>query len=269
MSIKATNWAWGLVMPPTPKLILMALADESDDLGNCWPSIKRIARKACVSDRTVRRVLKECGDSGLVVVSARTRQNGGQSSNKYTLLLHEKGAERWGSDPPDNLSPPDTVGREGVSGLTPAPRSQLCHAAPDVAMSGHYPLLVSSSRTTTTTNLASPRSLVHDDAELAKEMVLKSISDPTIAQQLLDELDAAIRGKRIKGPWFNYFHALILRAIEGRFIYSAGRSLEVERKSKSSLRDRIGLPPKENISSKESVAAFVKAMRLNEVDPCG
>jgi len=38
------NWAWRQGLPPTPKLVLMALADAADDHGVCWPSVTTLAR---------------------------------------------------------------------------------------------------------------------------------------------------------------------------------------------------------------------------------
>ncbi|HEX9355653.1 MAG TPA: helix-turn-helix domain-containing protein, partial [Streptosporangiaceae bacterium] len=60
MSIAVMNWVWGC--SPTSgneRLVLLALADacSRDDGSGCWPSIPTIARKAAVSDRTVRRVI--------------------------------------------------------------------------------------------------------------------------------------------------------------------------------------------------------------------
>jgi hypothetical protein len=60
MSIAVMNWVW--VNSPTSgneRLVLLALADacSRDDGAGCWPSAATIARKANVSDRTVRRVI--------------------------------------------------------------------------------------------------------------------------------------------------------------------------------------------------------------------
>lgn len=255
---------WGLALPPTPKLILMALADEADDDGNCWPSIKRIARKACVSDRTVRRTLKEYGDGGLLRVSVRTRNDGGQSSNRYTLSLGQALPQQRQPYPPDNLSPPAAAVREGVTSVAGEPLSQQCQPAPDTAMSGHDPLHDSSSRTTTTNvaPLVLPRSLSDGEGRAAAEMVAQSIGDALVAQQLLDELDAVNSARRIKGAWPNYLHGLISRAIAGNFIPAAGKSVAERRRPQRSLREKIGLPPPEKVASRETVDAVMKSLGL-------
>ncbi len=47
------NWAWQQKLSPTPKLILMALADAANDFGVFWPSVSAVATKCCISIRTV------------------------------------------------------------------------------------------------------------------------------------------------------------------------------------------------------------------------
>jgi len=81
------NWAWRQGLPPTPKLVLMALADAADDHGVCWPSVTTLARKCSVSPRTVQRMLKLLVDQQLLVAESRHRQSGARSSNRYRLHL--------------------------------------------------------------------------------------------------------------------------------------------------------------------------------------
>jgi hypothetical protein len=58
VSIAAMNWAWSLTLSPREKLVLMSLADAADDRGVCWPSIPTVARKCCLSKRTIQRTLR-------------------------------------------------------------------------------------------------------------------------------------------------------------------------------------------------------------------
>jgi hypothetical protein len=54
MSSKAVGWAFEQYAgSPGAKVVLMALADEANDKGECWPGQKRIAFKAEMSDRAV------------------------------------------------------------------------------------------------------------------------------------------------------------------------------------------------------------------------
>src|SRR5947209_5428982 len=98
MSIKAMNWAWAQKMAPTPKLILMALADSANDSDECWPGIPFVAEKCCVSERTVQRVLQGFEAAGLMTVTRRYTTAGRQTSNAYRLAI-------GGIPSPDNLSP--------------------------------------------------------------------------------------------------------------------------------------------------------------------
>ncbi|WP_296128938.1 helix-turn-helix domain-containing protein [Pseudomonas sp. Ga0074129] len=129
MSIKAMNWAWEQNLPPGSKLVLMALADNADDQGYCWPKIKTIAAKCCVSERTAQRTVKDLLDSGLLKISARFNALGGQVSNGYTLEMY----------PPDKLSPsPALIQAGGDSRDTPGV-TQLCRGGSDTAMSPLQP----------------------------------------------------------------------------------------------------------------------------------
>jgi len=85
MSLKVMNWAWTLGLPPAPKLVLMALADEADDTGFCFPSQARVARKSSVSDRTVRRIVATLCALGYLSVEQRFNRHRGRTSNGYRL----------------------------------------------------------------------------------------------------------------------------------------------------------------------------------------
>ncbi|WNF47370.1 helix-turn-helix domain-containing protein [Pseudomonas sp. SG20056] len=125
MSIKAMNWAWEQPLPPVPKLILMALADNADDHGYCWPKMKTIAAKCSTSERTIQRTIKTLLTAGMLKKDARFDANGRQVSNGYTLVLSY----------PDKLSPPaEDRAREGDTHVTPGV-TQLCRGEGDKAMS--------------------------------------------------------------------------------------------------------------------------------------
>lgn len=88
MSVKASHWAWQQALPPAQKVVLLALADHSDDDGKCWPSIRRLVKKVNVTDRTVQRVIRDLQAAGLVSVEPRPRPDGrGATSNLYRLAL--------------------------------------------------------------------------------------------------------------------------------------------------------------------------------------
>lgn len=54
MSINLMNQVWKMVIPSTPKIVLLSLADQANEAGVCWPSQPQIARRCSLSDRAVR-----------------------------------------------------------------------------------------------------------------------------------------------------------------------------------------------------------------------
>lgn len=102
-------------------LVLLAMADFADDAGRCWPSLARIAEKARMSDRNVRRVIRKLEYQGYL----KTDVSSGRSTNIYHILCN-----------PDNLSAPSQPGH-----LRPPTRTNdalnpdICDTNPDIAMS--------------------------------------------------------------------------------------------------------------------------------------
>lgn len=86
------------------------MPEVSKSGGMCWPRVRLIAEKACTSQRTVQRVLKELEETGLLQIERKYRKDGGQSSNVYRLNL---------TYPPVNLSPPDKLSPRGDTRVTP------------------------------------------------------------------------------------------------------------------------------------------------------
>ena len=133
MSIAVMNWVW--VNSPTSgneRLVLLALADafSRDDGAGCWPSAATIARKANISDRTVRRVIARLETEGQVIV----HRGGGRagSTNSYTVVT----GDRVIHSPGQNVTPDKRSG--GDTGDRP-PLTQPCQATPDTAVSPDPP----------------------------------------------------------------------------------------------------------------------------------
>lgn len=65
-------------------LVLLALADFADDEGHCWPSIRKVADKARMSERGVQKITRRLCESGFLKVS----QGGGRGgSNRYEISM--------------------------------------------------------------------------------------------------------------------------------------------------------------------------------------
>lgn len=84
-----------LDLPPTPKLILFALASRSNDQSESWPSVRRICRDTGLSRRAVQTHLARLITAGIVV-----RADRGGESNVYRLLLDPNAAKRVAIDSP-------------------------------------------------------------------------------------------------------------------------------------------------------------------------
>lgn len=64
----------------TDKLVLLALADNANDNGVCWPSVPRIADKASLSDRAVRNSIARLQSDGQIQIEERYGR-----SNVFTI----------------------------------------------------------------------------------------------------------------------------------------------------------------------------------------
>lgn len=105
----------------TALLVMLAIADNANDAGVCWPAVETIAKKARCSDRTVQRLLKHLVEELRELVIE--KKAGPHQCNRYRITL---------STPtechPDNLSPRQDVTSRGD---TVSPR-QLVTPTPEV-----------------------------------------------------------------------------------------------------------------------------------------
>jgi hypothetical protein len=77
MSIKVTTRVWEYSDQSGSHLLAeLAIADHCDDYGVAWPSIARVARKARVSERQAKRIVRALVEAGeMVVIEGRGRTN--------------------------------------------------------------------------------------------------------------------------------------------------------------------------------------------------
>lgn len=61
------------------------LAERANKDGICWPSIPTISRDLKLSESTTRRALKDLRRAELIRTEQRYRENGGNSSLRYSL----------------------------------------------------------------------------------------------------------------------------------------------------------------------------------------
>lgn len=81
---------------PLRKLVLLKLADNASDLGECWPSYQHIADQCEISKRSVMNHIDALCECGLIKKELRTGPKG-NSSNVYQLNLRSAGDSPGGS----------------------------------------------------------------------------------------------------------------------------------------------------------------------------
>jgi hypothetical protein len=86
MSIKIMNLVWSAAQYTDPRtlLVLLALADWSNDEGMSWPSLPKLAIKSRQSSRNVQRILKSLRDEGVLRIEVHDGRN---HCNRYFLNL--------------------------------------------------------------------------------------------------------------------------------------------------------------------------------------
>jgi hypothetical protein len=91
MSIAVMRVCWSLQVPPTSKAVLISLADNANDQGECWPSIPTICERTCFSERAVHGAIKWLEDAGVLKAD---RSNGRKT--RYVVV-------------PDDFKPPQEL----------------------------------------------------------------------------------------------------------------------------------------------------------------
>lgn len=74
---------------PARKLVLVKLADNANDHGECWPSYGHIAKECEMGKSTVRAHIKALADAGFLTI--KNRRNGELNQSNLYMLTLEKG----------------------------------------------------------------------------------------------------------------------------------------------------------------------------------
>lgn len=107
-------WEKAATDDPSTLLVMLALADWSNDAGVCWPSMESIAEKCRISERQAQRIIKELETADLLEV---TRRRGRKHTNQYRLKVPT--CQVLFSVKPDNESPLRVKGdMEGAEKVT-------------------------------------------------------------------------------------------------------------------------------------------------------
>lgn len=112
-------------------LILLALADYSNDAGECWPAMASIALKARMSERGAQKIVARLIETGWLEVEI---GGGRRNCNLYRIKNPELGSPRTTFTPNVVTETPNTVPKN------PEPRS------PEPSMNHHEPSVINEGR---------------------------------------------------------------------------------------------------------------------------
>lgn len=123
MSIKLMSAVWDCDLPQAETLVMLAVADHANDPdGLAWPSVWTVARKARLSERQARRVLRKLRDAGLLEVVERGGKTGMEGDTTVYRVrpdLGKKLEERSPLRRPSRQRRQRVLPLEGVSPVTP------------------------------------------------------------------------------------------------------------------------------------------------------
>lgn len=115
------SMAWTAVgLSHTAKLVLLALADNANDAGVCWPSIPKVANRCSLDERTVFRAIAMLEGGGHVTTEARPGKSTIYRVHPLQPSTPDRESPLTGGHPchkvtpdiksgtPDSLSPPIT-----------------------------------------------------------------------------------------------------------------------------------------------------------------
>jgi hypothetical protein len=78
-------WAWDLPLKANEKLLILAIADASDDDGFAYPGYERLLSKTGLGRATLAKQIKILSDAGLITKAAHGSFGKGKSVNTYQL----------------------------------------------------------------------------------------------------------------------------------------------------------------------------------------
>jgi hypothetical protein len=91
MSTVQLGLCWPLILDPSAKAVLVSLADQANDDGDCYPAVGTIALRTCLSERTVQEALKRLQARGLLEVATQASR---RRTNLYRLTLEDSDCPR-------------------------------------------------------------------------------------------------------------------------------------------------------------------------------
>lgn len=115
MSTVIMSMCWPLQMPPSPKSVLVSLADNANDQGECWPSIPTICERTCLGRTAVIEAIKWLEQAGYLYAN---RDSGRHT--RYTILVEN--GELFPTHRPVRQADRSATHTSPASGLNPSGR---------------------------------------------------------------------------------------------------------------------------------------------------
>jgi len=98
------------------RLVLLSLADSCNDDASCWPSIRKIADKANISEPITKKYLNALIQIGVITRDEREDFSGRQTSNLYTIIVDRIGDDEIPKSVLQQVVSPSRV--KSVEGVT-------------------------------------------------------------------------------------------------------------------------------------------------------
>ena len=242
MSLRVITWAWTVRLPPAPKLVLMALADEADDRGFCFPSHRHLANKCSISERSVRRMIELLAADHHLSIEHRFKKDRARTSNGYRL----------GVEPPRTNCPggPDSADR-GERTAVARGNGQRWPGAPDtgVLVTTTEPFIEptpppqAAGEDTETQHrggdLCFPKAVTRAQRQALRHHLTRLSSDD--AQRVLDELAGRMQITEVSNP-IRYCAALVGRLNRGVFTPELGLQVADKRLAETHREARLREP---------------------------
>lgn len=122
------SMVWETPLSTSEKMVLLVISDHADDEGrNSWPSVSTIARKASISERQAKRIIRQLESAGLLSIEL---QAGGSRDmrddrrpNRYTISINGVSRMTSRNDSRGDIDTPrgDIQDMNGVSPMSPKP----------------------------------------------------------------------------------------------------------------------------------------------------
>lgn len=123
---------------PLRKLVLLKLADNASDQGECWPSYQYIADQCEISKRSVMNHINELCKSGLLKKVSRKGPKG-NATNVYILTIHGAGDSLPGAgDSPGGSAGAAPRISHSFEPVNEPLNTQAAKAACDIGMNDHH-----------------------------------------------------------------------------------------------------------------------------------